>query len=169
MAIFSLSALIEKSITIGNETIPVDAISRVSQSSTTTVTQHPVEQGFNISDAQHQMPIAVTFQAWITDNAQSMFSTRAYAELPNITGISIVEGHVKKQLEKLEREKNNGGLVTIKTKYAKYTDYYCLSFDYEETTRSGILINISIMEKQDNADDNRATAFFDTDTIGFWS
>lgn len=169
MPLFSLSSLVENSITIGGEEIQVDGIQRVSPTNSRTITTHPVEQGFNISDAQHQMPVTVSFQAWITDHAQSVLSKRAYAELPNITGINLVEGHVKRQLEVLEIEANKGSLVTIKSKYAKYIDYYCISFNYEETTKSGILINISILEKQDSSDKNRTTSNFDTDTIGFWS
>jgi hypothetical protein len=168
MAIFSLSSLISSSITIGTDTIEVDGITAVTPTNSRTITQHPVEQGFNISDAQHQMPIAVTFQAWITDNPQSVVDSRVFASLANATGLNLVEGQVKKQLSKLENNANQGQLVTVKTKYAKYENYYCVNFSYSESSKMGILINISILEKQDNAEAIRATAFFSSD-IGAWS
>lgn len=169
MAIFSLSSLVKNSIKIGNETIKVDGISDVTTTNSRTVTQHPVEQGFNISDAQHQNPIPMKFRAWITDNPQSILDDRVFATLANSTGLNLVEGNVKKQLEKLEIEANKGGLVTIKTKYSLYEEYYCLDFSYTETSSLGIQINISILEKQDNSEEQRTTANFKTDTIGLWS
>jgi hypothetical protein len=167
--IFSLSGLIDQEITIGTATIAVDGITVVSPTNSRTVTSHPVEDGFNISDAQHQLPIQVSFKAWITDNPQSALDgERVLASLANSTGINLVEGNVKKQLQKLETEANKGSLVTVKTKFAKYTNYYCVSFNYQETTKKGIEINISIMEKQDSSDDERGTANFSPD-IGLWS
>lgn len=168
MAIFSFSSLVQDSITIGNETIKIDGLTEVSPTNSRTITQHPVEQGFNKSDAQHQMPIAVTFRAWVTDNPQSILDNRVFATLANSTGLNLVEGNIKKQLEKLESEANKGSLVTIKTKYSLYEDFYCVSFSYTETSSLGIQINVSILEKQDNADEDRATAFFSPD-IGLWS
>lgn len=169
MAIFSLSSLVSSTITIGVATIEVDGITQVSPKNSRTITQHPVEEGFNISDAQHQMPITVSFQAWITDNPQSILDERVFATLANSTGLNLVEGNVKKQLAKLEAEANKGSLVTVKTKYAKYKDYYCLDFSYKEDTKTGILINLSIMEKQDSSSDDRTTANFESDIIGLWS
>lgn len=169
MPIFSLSSLVSSSITIGNETIDVDGLAEVTPTNSRTITQHPVEQGFNISDAQHQMPISVTFKAWITDNPQSILSDRVFASIANSTGLNLVEGNVKKQLEKLEAEANKGGLVTVKTKYSIYEDFYCVSFSYTETSALGIQINLSILEKQDNAEQERTTAFFESDLIGLWS
>jgi hypothetical protein len=180
MAIFSLSSLVSTTITIGTATIEVDGITTVSPINSRTITQHPIEEGFNISDAQHQMPVAVTFKAWITDNPQSvadmgrMFTSALsdniiLSTLANATGLNLVEGNVKKQLAKLEAEANKGGLVTVKTKYAKYDKYYCVNFSYEETTKMGILISLSILEKQDNSASNRTTVFFASDKIGLWS
>ncbi len=168
MPIFSLSSLISQELTIGQETVKLDGITEVTSTNTRTITQHPVEQGFNISDAQHQMPKQITFKAWITDNPQSVIDDRVFANLANITGLNLVEGQVKKQLEKLEREADKGELITVKTKYALYKDFYCVSFSYTEDSRLGILINFSIMEKQDNADQDRTTANFSPD-IGLWS
>ena len=169
MAIFSLSSLIDQEITIGTTTIAVDGISEVSSTNSRVITSHPIEEKFNISDAQHQLPIQVSFKAWITDNPQSVLDgSRVKASLANSTGINLVEGYVKKQLQILELEANKGSLVTIKTKYAKYKDYYCVSFSYQENTTLGIQINISIMEKQDSSDKERGTAFFSPD-LGLWS
>ena len=169
MAIFSLASLVSSTITIGGETIQVDGLQEVSPTNSRTITQHPVEEGFNISDAQHQLPISVTFKAWITDNAQNVLDDRVYATLANSTGLNLVEGNVKKQLAKLEAEANKGSLVTVKTKYAKYTDYYCVNFSYSESSKMGILISLSIMEKQDSSATNRATVNFASDKIGLWS
>ena len=169
MPLFSLSGLIDQTITIGAEEIAVDGISEVASTNSRTITSHPVEEGFNISDAQHQLPVQVSFKAYITDNPQGILdATRSLASLANSTGLNLVEGNVKKQLQKLEAEANKGSLVTIKTKYAKYIDYYFVSFSYTETTRMGIEINISIMEKQDSSDQDRTTAYFSPD-IGLWS
>lgn len=169
MPIFSLSSLTSDKITIGNETIQVDGIQEVTPTNSRTVTQHPVEQGFNISDAQHQMPISVAFKAWITDNPQSIIENRVFAALANLTGLNLVEGNIKKQIAKLEYEANKGGLVTVKTKYALYEDFFCLNFSYTESSSLGIVISLSLLEKQDNASDDRSTANFQSDIIGLWS
>lgn len=167
--IFSLSGLIDQEITIGTATIAVDGLMEVSSTNSRMVTSHPIEDGFNISDAQHQLPIQTSFKAWITDTPQSVLDTsKMVATLANSTGLNLVEGNVKKQLQKLEDEANKGSLVTIKTKYAKYKDYYCVSFNYSETTKQGIEISISIMEKQDSSDKERGTANFSSD-LGTWS
>ena len=169
MAVFSLSSLVSESLTIGTQTIDLDGITEVNPTNARMITQHPVEQGYNISDAQHFLPIKATFKAWITDNPQSIIDNRVFATIANTTGINLVEGNVKKQLVKLETEANKGGLVTVKTKYAIYKDFYCESFTYLETSRMGIEITFSIMEKQDTQDENRGTAFFENQLIGLWS
>lgn len=168
MPIFSLSSIISEEIKIGNDTIKLDGITEVSSTNSRTITQHPTEDGYNISDAQHQMPIKASFQAWITDTPQSILDKRVYATLPNITGLSLVEGNIKKQLSKLEKAANDGELITLKTKYAIYSDFYIESFSYRETSKMAILINFSIMERQDNTDLSRETANFSQD-IGLWS
>lgn len=168
MPIFSLSSLTSESIKIGEFEVEVDGIMEVTPTNSRTITQHPVEQGFNISDAQHQMPIMVSFKAWITDNPQSVIDSRVFANLANSTGLNLVEGHIKKQLSGLEITANSGQLITVKTKYALYEDFYCVSFSYTESSKLGILINFSIMEKQDNADEDRNTINFSSD-IGLWS
>jgi len=145
----------------------IDGIMEVSVNNSRTTTLHPVETGSNLSDAQHQMPIEVSFSAWITDTPQSVIDQRVYTSLPNATGLQLVESHTKMQLEKLEKAVNAGKLVTINTKYAEYNDYYLISFSYTETSSSGILINFSIREKQDNSDNDRTTANFSPD-IGIW-
>lgn len=165
---FSLSNLVKKEIKIGNATIAVDGIVEVQATNSRMITQHPVEQGYNISDAQHQMPITVTLRAWITNHAQSLIDKRAYMNLPNITGLQLVESHVQNQLAQLEAEANNGGLVTVRTKNALYENYYCVSFDYTENSDNGILINMSLLEKQETGTD-RATINFKSDVIGLWS
>jgi hypothetical protein len=169
MPIFSLSSLVDSSLTIGTQTIALDGITEVSSSNSRMITQHPVEQGYNISDAQHFLPIKATFKAWITDNPQSTIDERVFANIQNSIGLNLIEGNVKKQLDKIEAEANKGGLVTVKTKYAKYEDFFCESFSYTESTQTGILINFSIIEKQDTADKARGTANFDTNKIGLWS
>lgn len=169
MPIFSLSGIISQELTIGDETIELDGITEVSSTNSRTITTHPVEEGYNISDAQHQNPIQVTFRAWVTDTPQSVLDTkRMMASIANFSGLNIVEGHVKKQLQKLEAEANKGGLVEVRTKYALYSDFYCVSFSYTEGTAKGIELNISLMEKQDSADDERGTANFSSD-LGLWS
>ncbi len=168
MAIFSLSSIVGESLTIGTQTIDLDGITEVSPTNSRMITQHPVEQGYNISDAQHFLPIKATFKAWITDNPQSTIDNRVFATIANTTGINLVEGNVKKQLAKLETEANKGGLITVKTKYAIYQDFYCESFSYTETTRMGIEINFSIMEKQDTEDEDRGTVNF-SPNLGLWS
>ena len=165
---FSLSGLISREITIGTATIPVDGIVEAQTSNTRTITQHPVEQGFNVSDAQHQMPIMVTLRAWITNHAQSIIDKRAYLNLPNITGLQLVESHVQRQLAALEEQANAGGLVTVRTKNSLYENYYCVAFDYTENDDNGILITMSIMEKQESGQD-RSTVNFKSDLIGLWS
>jgi hypothetical protein len=165
---FSLSGLVQREITIGNATIKVDGIVEAHPTNSRTVTQHPVEQGYNISDAQHQLPIMVTLRAWITNHAQSAIDRRGYMNLPNVAGLQLIESHVQNQLAKLEKEANDGGLVTVRTKNFLYQNYYCLAFDFTETDDNGILITMAIMERQDTSSE-RATVKFKTDTIGLWS
>jgi hypothetical protein len=165
---FSLSGLVQREITIGNATIKVDGIVEAQATNSRTVTQHPVEQGYNISDAQHQLPVMVTLRAWITNHAQSAIDRRGYMSLPNATGLQLIESHVQNQLAKLENEANNGGLVTVRTKNFLYQNYYCLAFDFTENDDNGIFITMAIMERQDTSTE-RATAKFKIDTIGLWS
>ena len=164
---FSLTPLTNPYIQLDNVFVLIDGIMEVSVNNSRTTTLHPVETGSNLSDAQHQMPIEVSFSAWITDTPQSVIDQRVYTSLPNATGLQLVESHTKIQLEKLEKAVNAGKLVTINTKYAEYNDYYLISFSYTETSSSGILINFSIREKQDNSDNDRTTANFSPD-IGIW-
>ena len=164
---FSLTPLTNPYIQLDNVFVLIDGIMEVSVNNSRTTTLHPVETGSNLSDAQHQMPIEVSFSAWITDTPQSVIDQRVYTSLPNATGLQLVESHTKIQLEKLEKAVNAGKLVTINTKYAEYEDYYLISFSYTETSSSGILINFSIREKQDNSDNDRTTANFSPD-IGIW-
>jgi hypothetical protein len=88
--------------------------------------------------------------------------------LPNVAGLQLIESHVQNQLSALEKEANDGGLVTVRTKNFLYQNYYCLAFDFTETDDNGILITMAIMERQDTSSD-RATSNFKTDTIGLWS
>lgn len=165
---FSLSGLIQRTITIGNESIDVDGIVEAKMSNSRTITKRPIEKGFNVSDAQHQLPIQVTLRAWITNHAQSILDTRAYMNLANVTGLQLIESHVQKQLAKLETEANNGGLVTVRTKNALYENYYCPVFNYTENDDNGILITMALMEKQETGQD-RSTINFKSDLIGLWS
>ena len=168
MPLFSLSSLVPNELTIGNQSIRVDGITEVSTTNSRMITSHPVEQGYNISDAQHQLPIKTTFKIWITDHPQSVIDDRVFATLANSTGLNLVEGNVKKQLQKMEEEANKGGLVTVKTKYSIYKDFYCENFSWTETSAMGIKISVSIMEKQENSDETRTTANFSPD-LGLWS
>lgn len=169
MPIFSLSGLISDKLFVGNESVKLDGLVKVSPTNSRIVTEHPVEQGYNISDAQHQLPIQMSFQAWVTDNPQSILDSRVFTNIANSTGLDLVEGNVKKQLAKIESELNRGGLITLKTKYALYEDFYCTSFTYDETSTSAIQLNFTILEKMDNSGDDRTTAFFESDIIGLWS
>lgn len=168
MAIFSLAGLISQSLQIGAIEIPLDGITDVTPTNSRLITQHPTDEGFNISDAQHQLPIKVVFKAWITDTPQSVLDSRIFASIANATGLELVEGQVKKELAKIEKMANLGLLITVKTKYALYKDFYLEDFRYTETPKKGIQINFSIMEKQENVDDDRTTANF-ADDLGLWS
>lgn len=165
---FSLAGLIDNVLIIGDEEIPLDGIVEVTPTNSRAVTSHPVEDGSTISDAIHQLPITMTFTAWVTDTAQSILDRRTYTNLANITGLDLLESHIIKQLKKLEKEANRGALVTLKTKYSKYTDYYLISFTYSESSRKGIAINFTIQERQVNNEDDRVTANFSSD-LGAWS
>lgn len=166
--IFSLLPTTSKFLKFDNVKIPLDGIVEVSTSNTRTTTIHPVETGSNITDAQHQQPIETSFTAWITDTPQSIIDERTLTNLPNVFGASLVESHTKVQLEKLEKSANQGKLITVKTKYAEYEDYYLIGFSYSESSKSGLLINFSIRERQDDSSTDRTTANFSSD-IGLWS
>ena len=164
---FSLSPLTSQFIQLGNIKVPVDGIMEVSHNNSFVNPLHPVETGSNISDAQHTMPIETSFTAWITDTPQSIIDKRAFLSLPNITGLQLVESHTKVQLEKIEKSAGKGNLVTVRTKYSLFEEYYLLSFSYTETSTSGLLINFTIRERQDDSDNNRTTANFSSD-LGLW-
>jgi hypothetical protein len=166
--IFSLSPTTSPFIQLDNVRVLLDGITEVSVSNVRTTTLHPVETGSNITDAQHQQPIEMSFRAWITDTPQSLIDSRVFTNLPNVLGAQLVESHTKIQLEKLEKAVNQGKLATVKTKYAEYNDYYLTSFSYSETSNSGLLINFSIRERQDDSVEDRTTASFSPD-IGLWS
>ena len=169
MPIGSLAFLLDNAIIFDGVAVKVDGITGVSPANSKIVTQHPIEDGFNISDAQHYQPIQVSFQAWITDTPQSLFDSRVLTAASNSSGLNVSESHVKKQLETIEGYANTGALISVKTKYAQYEDYYLLSFSYTETSEQAILISFAIMELQTSADESRTTANFDNDVLGLWS
>jgi len=169
MPIGSLAFLVENAIIFDGVAISVDGITSVSPANSKIVTMHPIEDGFNISDAQHYQPIQMSFQAWISDTPQSAYDSRVLTAASNSSGLNVTESYTKRQLETIEGYANTGALISVKTKYAQYEDYYLLSFSYTETTEQALLISFAIMERQTSAEENRTTANFSNDVLGLWS
>ena len=169
MALISISGFSKNEFIsdVSGTTVEFDGYLNVNQVVPNIVTKRPIEAGFDLTDAIHNSPIALTVEIVVTDTAQTVIDKRAISNLPNILGTKFVQTYTKKQLNRLKEISDKRETISFKTKYSTYKGYFLENFGYTETDEEALRINFTLSENRTNEVVD-ATENID-DSIGLWS
>lgn len=123
------------------DTLEIDVVLSESHSADADATDHPVEQGVNITDHVRVKPETLTIEGLISNTP---IPTAARAEKEQIWGDP---GPAETARDTLTRLKNNGDLLTVITKLRTYTNMVITSLSFPRDSKTGNALKFSVTLK----------------------
>jgi hypothetical protein len=113
-----------------NGTVEVDSCLEESHQLQNTITDHPVEQGFNVTDHSRPEPDRVSLRCFVSNTPLSREQVERSIRQGNIdfttsqaeaaSGVVGIDGRGKETFDQLERMRINGELLTVVTTLKTY-------------------------------------------------
>jgi hypothetical protein len=130
-----------KKTTIG--AIQLDASIEETHTRTNQVTDHPVEEGFNISDHIRPMPESINIKG-IISNTPVVFLASKFAKSPIVGDNQRTRNRVKAADDEFLRIMNNGELKDIITSLRTYKDMAVTSYVVNRSAQLGNVLSFDI-------------------------
>ncbi len=132
--------------------VAFDSVLGTTDTHSQTVTHRPVEEGFEAFDAIHQNPPTLQISIIIVEKPKTTLDIGVVSNAAsNITGYSIVNSSVARQIGLLELMFEQKETVSLMTKYRTYSGYYIEERSYDETEMEGVVVTMSLIKKRTNS------------------
>lgn len=142
--------------------VTVDATPTEQHEYVNSVTDHPVEAGFNVTDHSRPEPDQVTFECLISDTPLSLdqlqrASNSGAAALGVDTDIVAVPGYSKKALDDLRQLQLSGVLCTVSTTLKTYTSMMIVSISVPRDSKTFAALRFNMTMKYVRIVQNKLT------------